>query len=158
MGEVFKSFYYPYEQTFNIKKLTSTATTPTKGSVDAAGWDLYADTDAVMVIEPGTTELIGTGIAAAIPKGFVGLLFARSGLATKKGLRPANCVGVIDADYRGEIKVALYNDSNEAQFVEPHERIAQLSLIPYLSIKMKEVSELDNTKRGSGGFGSTGRT
>jgi len=146
------------EEFFPVKKLTETAIIPTKGSREAAGFDLYADNEDVIVIEPHDTLLIGTGIAAAVPSGYVGLLFARSGLATKRALRPANCVGVIDADYRGEIKVALHNDSDIQQFIEPHERIAQLSLIPYLTINIKEVSELDETERGMGGFGSTGRT
>ena len=160
------SFYYPMAKEtiingepffFPVQKLTGTAQIPTKGSAEAAGFDLYADNHDIVVIEPHTTVMIGTGIAAAVPSGYVGLLFARSGLATKRALRPANCVGVIDADYRGEIKVALHNDSDEVRFIEPHERIAQLSLIPYLVIECKEVPALDITERGSGGFGSTGR-
>lgn len=140
----------------NIKRLTDTAKIPTKGSAAAAGFDLYMDSDEVEIIAPHETLFIGTGIAMEIPEGFAGLVFARSGLASKKGLRPANCVGVIDADYRGEIIVALHNDSETQKFIEPYERIAQISIMPFLSCELNEVDELSDTVRGEGGFGSTG--
>ena len=108
------------------------------------------------VFVPGTTMKIGTGIAAEIPEGYFGAVFARSGLATKKGLRPANCVGVIDSDYRGEIIVALHNDSKEPQTIQAYERIAQIVILPYLDVSFEIVDELSDTERGEGGFGSTG--
>lgn len=139
-----------------VKKLKENAHLPTRGSADAAGWDLYAAIDAPVSIQPGTTVKIGTGLAIALPKYTFGGVFARSGLATKKGLRPANCVGVCDEDYRGEYIVALHNDSNEVQVVMPDERIAQLIILPYVVLDMEEVQELDSTERGDNGFGSTG--
>lgn len=142
----------------NIKKLTKSAIMPTKGSEYAAGWDLYADVQEDVVIEPAATVLIGTGWAVEIPIGYFGAIFARSGLAVKEGLRPANCVGVIDSDYRGEVKVALHNDSTINRTVTPRSRVAQLVLIPYNFIdELHEVQELNNTNRGTGGFGSTGK-
>lgn len=138
-----------------MRKLTDSAVTPTKGSEKAAGLDLYADIDAACDIGPHKTAMIGTGIAMAIPDGFFGAVFARSGLA-KKGLRPANCVGVVDSDYRGEIMVALHNDSDGVMTVEPNQRIAQLCVIPFLQVELEEREELDDTERGAGGFGSTG--
>ena len=140
----------------NIKKLTSTAIIPTRGSEKAAGYDLYADTDSVVEIKPHKTKKINTGIAIMIPNGYYGAIVARSGLSTKKGLRPANCTGIIDSDYRGDIIVALHNDSDEVQTIEPHERIAQLVICPFLSVEFNEVDELDETERGENGFGSTG--
>ena len=140
----------------NIKKLTSTAIIPTKGSEKAAGYDLYADTNSVVEIKPHKTTKINTGIAIMIPNGYYGAIVARSGLSTKKGLRPANCTGIIDSDYRGDIIVALHNDSDEVQTIEPHERIAQLVICPFLSVEFNEVDELDETERGENGFGSTG--
>lgn len=145
------------EQVVRFKKLTPFATAPTRGSKQAAGYDLYTDLEAPVYISPHETELIGTGYAIAVPEGYFGAIFARSGLATKEGLRPANCVGVVDSDYRGEVKVAVHNDSNEIRYVEKGERIAQLVLIPYLPFTVSEVSELDDTERGTGGFGSTGK-
>lgn len=139
-----------------LKRFTETAILPTYGSAQAAGADLYADTVSSIMIKPHETVLIGTGIGVALPQGFVGLLFARSGLATKKGLAPANKVGVIDADYRGEIKVALHNHSEKAVTIEAHERIAQFVMVPYVQAEYEEVEELDETVRGVGGFGSTG--
>lgn len=147
--------YYPTEM--NIKKLTSTAKTPTRGSEEAAGYDLYADTDAIITIRPHETVKIPTGIAIQLPKGTFGAIFARSGLATKSGLRPANCVGVVDSDYRGDVTVALHNDSDIPKAIEAHERIAQLVVIPYLSLTLNEADELDDTARGSDGFGSSGK-
>lgn len=143
----------------NIKKLDGSAVIPTKGSEYAAGLDLYAKTGTcarAKRIPAGKTEKIGTGIAAEIPNGYFGAIFARSGLATKKGLRPANCVGVIDSDYRGEIIVAIHNDSGECATIRDGDRIAQLVIMPYLDVQLNEVDELDTTERGAGGFGSTG--
>ena len=143
-----------------IKRLNEKAVIPTKGSVGSAGWDLYACLDEKIEIPSGKTIKIGTGLAIAVPQGFFGAIFARSGLATKKGLRPANCVGVADSDYRGEYIVALHNDSDVTQVVEPGERIAQLIFLPYCEpidgVAFEEVDFLDDTERGDGGFGSTG--
>lgn len=141
----------------NIKKIKDKAIIPTYGSEYAAGADMYACLDAAVQIEPGQTVLIHTGIAMEIPAGYVGLVYARSGLASKKGLAPANKVGVIDADYRGEIMVALHNHGTQTQSVEPGERIAQLVIAPYITGVFHQVDELSDTVRGDGGFGSTGR-
>ena len=143
-------------QTVNYKKLNEMAIVPTRGSEYAAGWDLYAAIPAAILIKPHATEKIGTGIALELPDETFGAIFARSGLATKQGLRPANCVGVIDSDYRGECIVALHNDTDEDQLVEPGERIAQLVVLPYISIELTE-GNLSNTERGIGGFGSSGK-
>ncbi|MBQ8859097.1 MAG: dUTP diphosphatase [Clostridia bacterium] len=142
--------------TLRYKRLSPLALVPTYGSAAAAGADLYALPEEDTVIEPGETKLIHTGIAVEIPEGYMGLIFARSGLATKRGLAPANKVGVIDADYRGEIMVALYNQSGEAQTVAAGERIAQLVITPFLAVNFEECDELSDTTRGTGGFGSTG--
>ena len=140
-----------------IKKLRESATIPTRGSKDAAGYDLYASGDQnTYPLYPGKVKKIPTGVAMAIPRGYFGAIFARSGLATKRGLRPANCVGVIDSDYRGEIIVALRNDSKEIQTFENGERIAQIVIMPYLDVDFVEADELDETERADGGFGSTG--
>lgn len=144
------------EEKIEIKKLNNEAIIPTYGSTDAAGADLYACIEASEVIMPHETKLIKTGLAMAIPKGLVGLIFARSGLASKRGLAPANKVGVIDADYRGEIMVALHNHTNIEQTIEKGERIAQIAFIPYIKGCFNEVDELSETIRGEGGFGSTG--
>ena len=143
--------------TVRIKKLLPDAKLPAYGSEFAAGADLYALTEAPLRIGPGETAVVHTGLAAEIPTGFVGLIYARSGLATKKGLAPANKVGVIDADYRGEIRVALHNHSKYEQSVEPFERIAQLVIAPYVAAAYEEAEELSETVRGEGGFGSTGK-
>lgn len=140
-----------------IKKLNERAVTPTYGSEFSAGADLYACEGADIVIASGETKLIHTGIAMEIPCGYVGLVYARSGLATKRGLAPANKVGVIDSDYRGEIMVALYNQSSLPQTVADGERIAQIVFTPYASAEFSVVDELGDTARGEGGFGSTGR-
>ncbi len=140
----------------SVKLLNHRAKLPVYGSPDAAGADLYALTDGPITIAPGQTVLIHTGIALAIPRGYVGLVYARSGLATKEGLAPANKVGVIDADYRGELMVSLYNQSRANRVVECGDRIAQLVVTPYLTAEFAQVEELDGTQRGSGGFGSTG--
>lgn len=138
-----------------VKKLTDTAKLPTQGSEYAAGWDLYSDGE--YEIAPGGTVKIKTGLAFELPEGSFAGIFARSGLATKNGLRPANCVGVIDSDYRGPVIVALHNDSNEMQVIPHGMRVAQFILLPYLPIKGFEVvEELNDTERGAGGFGSTG--
>lgn len=143
----------------NIKLLNDTATVPTFGSVDAAGCDLYANLTAEggsVTIAPGTTYLVKTGIAMEIPKNYAGFIYARSGLASKRGLRPANCVGVVDSDYRGEIMVALYNDSQVEQVVNHGERVAQMVIAPYLRPEFVVMNELEDTERGAGGFGHTG--
>lgn len=139
-----------------FKKLTETAQTPTRGSEYAAGYDLYADTDKEIMVEPHTTAMVGTGLSIAVPEGYFGAIFARSGLASKRGLRPANCVGVCDSDYRGEYIVALHNDSDQMRSIAPGERIAQLVVMPFLHVEFVEAEELDETERGAGGFGSTG--
>ena len=143
-------------QNVRIKKLNEKAKIPTYGTEYAAGADLYACIDEAVSIEPGETKLIKTGFAMEVPVGYAGLIYARSGLASKKGLAPANKVGVVDSDYRGEVMVALHNHSNETKTVEPEERIAQLVIAPYLKAVFDEVEELDDTVRGEGGFGSTG--
>lgn len=141
----------------SIKKLYDDSKIPTRGTEHSAGYDLYAHLGSDSVtIAPNETVKIGTGIAASIPNGTFGAIFARSGLATKRGLRPANAVGVCDSDYRGEIIVAIHNDSNEHQVIEDGERIAQYVVIPYLPVELDVVDELDSTSRGAGGFGSTG--
>ena len=139
-----------------FKKLNENAVTPTFGTEFSAGADLYSAEDEI-VINPGETKFIGTGIATAIPVGTVGLIYARSGLACKKGLAPANKVGVIDSDYRGEIKVALHNHGCVAQTVLKGERVAQMVITPYFAVDYVEVDSLSETERGEGGFGSTGR-
>ena len=140
-----------------IKKLCENATVPTYGSAFAAGADLYACESGDVTIAPNETKLIHTGIAMAIPEGLVGLIYARSGLASKRGLAPANKVGVIDSDYRGEIMVALHNHSEEIQQIEDGERIAQIVLAPYITADFTVAESLDDTERGTGGFGSTGK-
>ena len=138
-----------------IKRLYEDAIIPTRAHAEDAGWDLYSYTNET--IAPHQTVKIGTGIAAAAPLNtFIGI-FARSGLATKNGLRPANCVGVVDSTYRGEIIVALHNDSEIPQQVKYGDRIAQMVVIPYISVDLEEVNELDKTERGDGGFGSSGK-
>ena len=139
-----------------IKKLNPDAVIPTYGSQYAAGADLYACIDFNISFQPGETKFIPTGLAMEIPVGYAGLIYARSGLACKKGLAPANKVGVIDADYRGEIMVALHNHSKKPVTIEPKERIAQLVITPYLTAVFEEADELNDTVRGEGGFGSTG--
>ncbi len=144
-------------QNVAVKKLRENAVIPTYGSEYAAGADLYACIDEITEFEPGETRLIPTGLAMEIPIGYAGLIYARSGLASKKGLAPANKVGVVDADYRGEIMVALHNHSTGKKSIEPKERIAQLVIAPYLTAVFNETDELNDTVRGDGGFGSTGR-
>lgn len=138
-----------------IKKLDEKAIIPTYGTEYSAGADLYALLDEDLEIKPGETVMIGTGLAMAIPTGYAGLIYARSSLGSKKGLAPANKVGVIDSDYRGEIKVPLFNQSKETQIIAKNERIAQIIFTPYLKVNFQETDELDGTTRGTGGFGST---
>lgn len=140
-----------------IHRLTPTAVLPTRGSRSAAGYDLYADLAEDIVIRPHETVMIPTGLTMEIPEGYFGAIFARSGLAAKEQLRPGNCVGVVDSDYRGEWKIALHNDSDSSRTVTSGERIAQMVVIPYLSVDFEEADELSETERGGGGFGSTGR-
>lgn len=138
-----------------IKRLNEGALIPTYGSADAAGADIYALLEGEIEILPNKTVVIPTGFALELPKGYAGLIYARSGLATKKGLAPANKVGVVDCDYRGEVKVALHNHSDSVQTVSGGERIAQLVITPYITAHFVE-SELSDTERGADGFGSTG--
>lgn len=140
----------------NYKKLTKTAKEPTRGSEYSAGFDLYADIEEDIVIRPHETIKVGTGLAFELPENTFGAIFARSGIATKQGLRPSNCVGVCDTDYRGEYIVALHNDTSIPQIIKPQERIAQMVLLPYISMEFNEVEMLSETVRGNGGFGSSG--
>ena len=143
----------------HIKKLDERAVIPEKGTDRSSGFDLYAiiDDQVGTVIKPGETAIIHTGIAIETPDGYFGAVAARSGISIKRGLRPANCVGVIDPDYRGEVLVGIHNDSNRVELIEDGERIAQLIFIPYLDVNFIEVDELDSTERGEGRLGSTGR-
>lgn len=144
------------EPVINIKFLSELAKMPTRGSDYAAGYDLYAATNTIIDIAPHSTVKIPTDIAIELQPNTFGAIFARSGLATKKGLRPSNCVGVIDADYRGNCIVALHNDTDEIMSIEPQERIAQLVIMPFIPVHFNLVDELTDTERGSCGFGSTG--
>ena len=139
-----------------VKILRPGAVLPTAGSRFAAGYDLYACLDAPVVIPPHATAKIGTGLALAIPEGWFGAIFARSGLATKQGLRPANCVGVCDSDYRGEYIIAIHNDSDAERTVSPGDRIAQLVVLPCAEAEFETADALPETERSDGGFGSTG--
>ena len=139
-----------------VTLLNNLAKLPVYGSAGAAGCDLYAATDYDIQIAPGSMVKVDTGLAMAIPEGYFGAIFARSGLATKQGVRLANDVGIIDSDYRGPIVVALYNDSDEVQIIPARSRIAQMIILPHFRADFTIVDELDNTVRGEGGFGSTG--
>ena len=141
-----------------VRKLRETARMPERGSAAAAGFDLRACLEEDIVIAPGETVMVGTGLACEIPEGYFGAVFARSGLAAREGLRPANCVGVCDSDYRGEYTVALHNDSREPRNVQDGERIAQLVVLPCPAVEFTEADTLEETVRGAGGFGSTGKT
>ena len=142
----------------NFKKLNENAIVPTYGSEFAAGADLYACTNGETVtFAPSETKLIKTGIAMEIPEGYAGLIYARSGIANKRGLAPSNKVGVVDSDYRGEIMVSLHNHSLTEQSITDGERIAQMVIAPFLKVEYTEVQELTDTARGEGGFGSTGK-
>ena len=144
-------------ETIRVKKLKENAVLPTYGSAEAAGADLYACLDAPVTILPGASVFIPTGLAMEIPKGFAGLIYARSGLACKRGLAPANKVGVVDSDYRGEFMVVLHNHGSEPQQITHGERIAQLVITPVYTPGFTEVTELNDTQRSAGGFGSTGK-
>ncbi len=139
-----------------LKKLNEKAVIPVRGSRYAAGYDLYACLDEAVTIPPHTTAKIGTGLSASVPEGWFGAIFARSGLALKEGLRPANCVGVCDSDYRGEYIVALHNDSEETRIITHGERIAQVVFLPFAEAEFEFSDTLPETERNSGGFGSTG--
>lgn len=140
-----------------IKKLTATAKIPTRESASAAGYDLYADITDEIRVKPHETVKVNTGVAMEIPEGYFGGIAARSGLASKEGLRPANCYGIVDSDYRGPIIVALHNDSEVERVVTPQERIGQIIIQPYLNVTFCEGEDLSETDRGSNGFGSTGK-
>ncbi len=137
-------------------RLDKNAIVPTYGTQYSAGADLYALPDGDITVKPGQTVLVHTGIAVSIPEGYGGFIFARSGIATKRGLAPANKVGVIDSDYRGEIMVSLYNHSSENQVISSGERVAQMVIMPYVKADFCECESLDDTERSTGGFGSTG--
>ena len=139
-----------------FRRLRPDAVIPTAGSRYAAGYDLYACMDEPVTIAPHATAMIGMGFALALPEGYFGAVFARSGLASKQGLRPANCVGVCDCDYRGEYKVPLVNDSDVPRVVAPGDRVAQLVVLPCLPLSFEETDTLSETERGDNGFGSTG--
>lgn len=141
----------------HLKKLREGAVMPKRGSEYSAGYDLFACIDGPVTLGPHETVKIGTGISASVPEGYFGAVFARSGLAAKQGLRPANCVGVCDSDYRGEYIVALHNDTEFPQTVSNGDRIAQLVILPFMEADFEFVDELDDTGRGAGGFGSTGK-
>lgn len=143
--------------TISVKKLREKAILPTYGSVEAAGADLYACLDEKIFIAPGESAFVPTGLAMEIPRGYAGLIYARSGMACKRGLAPANKVGVIDSDYRGEFIVVLHNHGSQTQEVEHGERIAQLVITPVLAVNFTEVADLSDTERSGGGFGSTGK-
>jgi dUTP pyrophosphatase len=144
------------EANVKIKKVKENAKIPTYGTEYAAGADIYACIEENMVIAPGETKMVPTGFALEVPVGYAGLIYPRSGLSCKRGLAPANKVGVVDTDYRGEVMVALYNQSKEEQTIEVGERIAQLIITPYLKANFEEVDVLEETSRGGNGFGSTG--
>ncbi len=144
-------------QQLKVKKLREDAVVPSYGSEFAAGADLYACSDKTIEIAAGQTVLVPTGIAMQIPEGYGGFIYARSGIAAKRGLAPANKVGVVDSDYRGEVMVALHNHSDKTQQIEPYERIAQMVIAPFLKVDFEVADELDDTVRGAGGFGSTGK-
>lgn len=153
-----RSYYMmPGSMNVGVKKLNEFAKLPTRGSEQAAGYDIYAATDSTIEIFPHTTVKIGTGLAFEIPRDtFIGI-FARSGIASKRGLRPVNCVGILDSDYRGECIVAMHNDTEEIQYVYPQERMGQIVLLPFIKMDFEEKKELSDTERGTGGFGNTGR-
>ena len=140
-----------------VNLLNDSAKLPSHGSRDAAGYDLYAATEEDTIIPPHSTVKIGTGLSFQLPYQCFAAIFARSGLATKQGLRPANCVGICDSDYRGEYIVAIHNDTDEEKVIAPHERIAQMVLMPYFSMDFTVVDSLTETERGAGGFGDSGR-
>jgi len=143
--------------TIRFKKLRPQAQAPDYGSAGAAGADLRACLDAPVTIQPGETKLLPLGLAVEIPEGYVGLVYARSGLAAKRGIAPANKVGVIDSDFRGELTAALHNHGREPQVIEPGDRVLQMVITPCVQAAFEEADELPDTQRGAGGWGSTGR-
>ena len=143
-------------KSIRVKILRQGAHLPTYGSLEAAGADLYACLEAPVTIQPGESYFVPTGLAMEIPRGYAGLIYARSGLACKRGLAPANKVGVVDSDYRGEFLIVLHNHGAVTQVIEHGERIAQLVVAPFLKAEFEETQELSQTVRGAGGFGSTG--
>lgn len=156
-NEIHVSAMWDLTAEVKVKKVGPFSKLPTRGSENAAGYDLYAATDSSVIIPPHKTVMIGTGLAFEFPAGTFAAVFARSGIASKRGLRPANCVGVIDNDYRGEVIVALHNDSDEEQIIEAHERIAQLVLLPFIEMTFIKSDELSSTVREAGGFGDSGK-
>ncbi len=140
-----------------VKRVSPTAKLPTHGSEYAAGYDLYADIAEDLKLAPHTTVTVDTGLQFELPEGFFAGIFARSGIATREGLRPANCVGICDSDYRGNYMVAIHNDSDRERTITVHEKIAQMIVLPYLSLEFEETDMLTDTDRGAGGFGSTGK-
>ena len=143
--------------TIRVRRVSDTAVLPTRGSTFAAGYDLYADIAEEVKIEPHTTVKIDTGLQFELPDGYFAGIFARSGIAAREGLRPANCVGICDSDYRGNYIVAIHNDTDTVQTIKARQKIAQMIVLPYLPLEFEEVGELSETKRGAGGFGSTGK-
>ena len=140
-----------------FKRLTETAKTPERGSIYAAGYDLFADIKETIILKPNETVKVGTGLAFELPANTFAGIFARSGLATKEGLRPSNCVGICDADYRGEYIVAIHNDSNSIRYIQPQQKIAQMVLLPFIQMEFIESEALSETERKDRGFGSTGK-
>lgn len=139
-----------------VKKVSETAILPTKATEGSAGFDLYADIDKEALIHPHDTLLLSTGLAFEIPKGYFGAIYPRSGISSKRGVRLANCVGVIDSDYRGVVGLPMHNDCDSSRYVKPHERVAQIIFQKYDEVELIETNELSETDRGTGGFGSTG--
>lgn len=140
-----------------IKRITETAIMPKQGSIGAAGFDLCIDSSEAVVIPPHSTVMVQSGIAFEIPKGYFGAVYARSGISTREGIRPATCVSVIDSDYRGSVGLPLHNDTDVEKIIQPYERVAQIVFQQALIPELELVDELDETERGNGGFGSTGR-
>ena len=140
-----------------VKKVSDTAILPSRGSSSAAGYDLYADLPNEVEVAAHTTVKVDTGLQFELPEGYFAGIFARSGIATREGLRPANCVGICDSDYRGNYIVAIHNDSDTARVIKPGEKIAQMIVLPFMQLDFEEVAELSDTARGDGGFGSTGK-
>ena len=140
-----------------VKRVSKTAALPTRGSDSSAGYDLYADLTEDVEINPHETMKIDTGLQFELPEGYFAGIFARSGIASKEGLRPANCVGVCDSDYRGNYIIAVHNDSDAIRTVKVHQKIAQMIVLPFLPLEFEEVTELSESSRGEGGFGSTGQ-
>ena len=143
--------------TIKVKRVSQSAVLPTRGSDAAAGYDLYADIPEELTVAPHTTVMVDTGLQCELPGGYFAGIFARSGIAAREGLRPANCVGICDSDYRGNYIIALHNDSDLPRTVTVHEKIAQMIVMPYLPLEFEEADKLSDTDRGGDGFGSTGK-